>query len=137
MILSSVLADAAAADAATAAGGRGRGGLGLGVCGTVLLSLSSASGPDLLLRALEQHCEYARTATGGWVLRPPAPTGGQEASPGTPAGGWLVVFLDEVNLPAEDRYGTQRIIAFMRGLVEQVCRERERDVVPVSVRGAS
>ena len=32
---------------------------------------------------------------------------------------WLVVFCDEINLPEEDTYGTQRVIMFMRQLVEQ------------------
>ncbi|KAL7555016.1 hypothetical protein ACHAWF_018608 [Thalassiosira exigua] len=31
---------------------------------------------------------------------------------------WLVVFCDEINLPEEDSYGTQRVIMFMRQLVE-------------------
>jgi dynein heavy chain 1, cytosolic len=31
---------------------------------------------------------------------------------------WLVVFCDEINLPEEDTYGTQRVIMFMRQLVE-------------------
>jgi dynein heavy chain 1, cytosolic len=34
-------------------------------------------------------------------------------------GKWLVVFCDEINLPSEDKYGTQRVIAFMRHVVEQ------------------
>ncbi|KAJ2892154.1 dynein heavy chain, partial [Coemansia aciculifera] len=55
---------------------------------------------------VEQHCEYRRTAN-GMVLAPLA------------IGRWLVVFCDEINLPAEDRYGTQRVISFLRGLVER------------------
>ncbi|KAJ2799761.1 dynein heavy chain, partial [Coemansia helicoidea] len=70
------------------------------------LNFSSATGPDLVRRALEQHCEYRRTP-GGTVLAPMIP------------GRWLVVFCDEVNLPAADTYGTQRVIAFVRGLVER------------------
>lgn len=31
---------------------------------------------------------------------------------------WLVVFCDEINLPENDAYGTQRVIMFMRQLVE-------------------
>jgi dynein heavy chain 1, cytosolic len=31
---------------------------------------------------------------------------------------WLVVFCDEINLPAADKYGTQRVISFIRQLVE-------------------
>ena len=32
---------------------------------------------------------------------------------------WLVVFCDEINLPENDLYGTQRVIMFIRHLVEQ------------------
>lgn len=46
-------------------------------------------------------------------------------------GKWLVVFCDEINLPAEDKYGTQRVIAFIRHVVEQVRRGgREKGVRP-------
>lgn len=39
----------------------------------------------------------------------------------TPRGGkWLVIFCDEINLPSEDKYGTQRVISFMRHVVELV-----------------
>ena len=30
----------------------------------------------------------------------------------------IKVFCDEINLPDEDEYGTQRIISFMRQLIE-------------------
>ena len=123
MILSAVLAAAAASGGP--AGGLG----GAAVCGVAHLSFSSASGPELLLRALEQHCEYGRSPSGGWVLRPPTPPprasddalGGSSAADdaAAPLPPWLVVFCDEINLPAQDRYGTQRLVAFMRGLVEQ------------------
>jgi dynein heavy chain 1 len=33
-------------------------------------------------------------------------------------GRWLIVFCDEINLPAQDKYGTQRVIFFLRQLVE-------------------
>ncbi|PIA14754.1 hypothetical protein COEREDRAFT_46106 [Coemansia reversa NRRL 1564] len=70
------------------------------------LNFSAATGPALVLRALEQRCEYRRTPRGA-VLGPAA------------AGRWLVVFCDEINLPAADKYGTQRVVAFLRGLVER------------------
>ncbi|KAJ2748034.1 dynein heavy chain, partial [Coemansia sp. BCRC 34490] len=70
------------------------------------LNFSSATTPDLVLKTFEQHCEYRKTP-GGVVLAPAA------------IGRWLVVFCDEINLPAPDRYGTQRVIAFLRGLVER------------------
>ncbi|KRT81614.1 AAA protein, partial [Oryctes borbonicus] len=34
-------------------------------------------------------------------------------------GRWLVLFCDEINLPDMDTYGTQRVIMFLRQLVEQ------------------
>jgi dynein heavy chain 1, cytosolic len=34
-------------------------------------------------------------------------------------GKWLVVFCDEINLPATDKYGTQRVITFIRQLTER------------------
>ncbi|DAA79594.1 TPA_exp: Uncharacterized protein A8136_0367 [Trichophyton benhamiae CBS 112371] len=37
----------------------------------------------------------------------------------TQIGRWLVIFCDEINLPARDQYGTQRAISFLRQLVEQ------------------
>jgi len=37
----------------------------------------------------------------------------------TVMGKWLVTFCDECNLPAADKYGTQRVITFLRQLVEQ------------------
>lgn len=70
------------------------------------LNFSSATTPDLLLKSFEQHCEYRKTLN-GVVLSPPA------------IGRWLVIFCDEINLPAQDKYGTQRVISFMRQLVEQ------------------
>ncbi|KAJ1930559.1 dynein heavy chain [Tieghemiomyces parasiticus] len=78
------------------------------------LNFSSATTPALLLKTFEQYCEYRRTPTGP-VL-----------SPATP-GRWLVVFCDEVNLPAPDRYGTQRVVAFLRQLVERGGFWRARD----------
>jgi dynein heavy chain 1 len=70
------------------------------------LNFSSATTPDLLVKTFEQYCEYRKTLN-GVVLSP------------TQIGRWLVVFCDEINLPAPDRYGTQRAITFLRQLVEQ------------------
>jgi dynein heavy chain 1 len=33
-------------------------------------------------------------------------------------GKWLILFCDEINLPDMDQYGTQRVISFLRQLVE-------------------
>ena len=69
------------------------------------LNFSSATTPELILKTLDQHCEYRKTPN-GVILSPVA------------LGKWLVVFCDEINLPAVDKYGTQRVISFMRQLIE-------------------
>ena len=73
---------------------------------TIGLNFSSATTPDLLIKAFEQYCEYRKTLN-GVILQP------------SQAGRWLVVFCDEINLPAPDQYGTPRAISFLRQLVEQ------------------
>jgi dynein heavy chain 1 len=70
------------------------------------LNFSSATTPDLLIKTFEQYCEYKKTLN-GVVMSP------------NQIGRWLVLFCDEINLPAPDRYGTQRAISFLRQLVEQ------------------
>jgi dynein heavy chain 1 len=72
----------------------------------ISLNFSSATSPELILKTFQHHCEYKRTPK-GTVLRP------------TATGKWLVVFCDEINLPANDKYGTQRVISFIRQLTEQ------------------
>lgn len=70
------------------------------------LNFSSATTPDLLIKTFEQYCEYRKTLN-GVVMSP------------SQIGRWLVIFCDEINLPAPDQYGTQRAISFLRQLVEQ------------------
>ena len=74
------------------------------------LNFSSTTTPELILKTLQQHCELVQTSKRGTVLRP-SPTFGPNR--------WLVIFCDEINLPAEDKYGTVRVISFLRQLVEQ------------------
>ncbi|KAJ3385444.1 hypothetical protein HDU84_002244 [Entophlyctis sp. JEL0112] len=69
------------------------------------LNFSSATTPELIIKTFEQHCEFRKTPNGVFL----AP---QVASR------WLVVFCDEINLPAIDKYGTQRVISFLRQLVQ-------------------
>ncbi|KAK9719430.1 dynein heavy chain [Basidiobolus ranarum] len=69
------------------------------------LNFSSATTPELILKTFEQHCEYRKTPNG--VMLSPILIGK-----------WLVVFCDEINLPATDKYGTQRVISFIRQLIE-------------------
>ena len=70
------------------------------------LNFSSATMPELIIKTFEQYCEYKKTLN-GLVLAP------------TQIGRWLVIFCDEINLPAPDKYGTQRAISFLRQLIEQ------------------
>ena len=69
------------------------------------LNFSSATTPELLLKTFDHYCEYKRTPS-GLTMQP------------TVINKWLVLFCDEINLPDEDSYGTQRVIAFIRQLVE-------------------
>ncbi|XP_055327511.1 dynein heavy chain, cytoplasmic-like [Paramacrobiotus metropolitanus] len=70
------------------------------------LNFSSASTPELLLKTFDHYCEYRKTPNG--VVLAPLQT--QK---------WLVLFCDEINLPDEDKFGTQRVISFIRQLVER------------------
>jgi len=70
------------------------------------LNFSSSTTPDLILKTFDQYCEYRRTPN-GVVLAP------------TQINKWLVVFMDECNLPAADDYETVRVVTFVRQLIEQ------------------
>lgn len=70
------------------------------------LNFSSATSPELLLKTFDHYCEYRKTPN-GMVLSP------------VQLGKWLVLFCDEINLPDMDKYGTQRVISFLRQMVEQ------------------
>ncbi|EDQ84975.1 uncharacterized protein MONBRDRAFT_12266 [Monosiga brevicollis MX1] len=70
------------------------------------LNFSSTTTPELLMKTFDQYCEYRRTAN-GLVLAP------------TQLNKWLIVFMDECNLPAADKYNTVKVITFVRQLVEQ------------------
>ncbi|TRY63473.1 hypothetical protein TCAL_02090 [Tigriopus californicus] len=69
------------------------------------LNFSSATTPELLMKTFDHYCEYKKTPK-GLVLAP------------NQIGKWLVMFCDEINLPDEDGYGTQKVISFLRQLVE-------------------
>ena len=79
--------------------------------GVVLTSLnfSSRTTPEIILKIFQQYCKYVRR--GKDIILEPAESLGAQS--------WLVVFCDEINLPEEDTYGTQKVIMFMRQLVEQ------------------
>ena len=90
--------------------------------GTELVQLNFSSGttPALILKTFEQYCEYERKSK-GLVLKPVQP------------GKWLIVFCDEINLPANDAYGTQRVISFMRQLVKHGGFYRPKDLQWVAI----
>ena len=72
----------------------------------VSVNFSSKTLPSLIMKIFDQYGVYHKTP-GGLVLRPAVPDK------------WLIIFCDEVNLPEQDAYGTQRVISFLRQLVEQ------------------
>ena len=74
----------------------------------VNLNFSSRTTPEIILKTFAQYCSYVRRGKDIY-LEPVENLGAQS---------WLVVFCDEINLPEEDKYGTQRVIMFMRQLVE-------------------
>ena len=59
----------------------------------VFINFSSSTTPDLILKTFDQYCETRKTNT-GFVMSP------------AQDGKWLVVFCDEINLPACDKYAT-------------------------------
>ncbi|XP_076442165.1 cytoplasmic dynein 1 heavy chain 1-like isoform X5 [Babylonia areolata] len=69
------------------------------------LNFSSATTPELLLKTFDHYCEFRRTPN-GIVLSP------------VQLNKWLVLFCDEINLPDMDKYGTQRVISFLRQMME-------------------
>eukprot|EP00043_Microstomoeca_roanoka_P020037 m.234910 g.234910 ORF g.234910 m.234910 type:complete len:4574 (+) comp17091_c0_seq1:164-13885(+) len=70
------------------------------------LNFSSSTSPELILKTFDQYCEYRNTPN-GIVLAP------------TQMNKWLVVFMDECNLPAPDAYETVRVVTFLRQMIEQ------------------
>lgn len=81
------------------------------VRGVILASLnfSSRTTPEIIMKIFAQYCTYVRK--GKDTVLEPAESFGSNT--------WLIVFCDEINLPENDAYGTQRVIMFMRQLVEQ------------------
>lgn len=69
------------------------------------LNFSSATTPELMLKTFDHYCEYRKTPN-GLVLSP------------IQLNSWIIIFCDEINLPDEDKYGTQRVISFIRQILE-------------------
>ena len=59
----------------------------------IFINFSSSTTPELILKTFDQYCETKKTNSG--LLMCPVQ-----------ASKWLVVFCDEINLPAADKYGT-------------------------------
>ena len=74
------------------------------------LNFSSSTTPDLILKTFAQYCEVVDSPD-GLVMQPNKQSFRDHQ--------WLVVFCDEINLPAADKYGTQTVIMFLRQLVER------------------
>lgn len=72
----------------------------------VWLNFSSGTQPELVLKVFDQYCEFAK-GPNGWTVAPKE------------QGKWLCIFCDEINLPATDAYNTQKVITFLRQLVER------------------
>lgn len=70
------------------------------------LNFSSSTTPELLMQTFEQYCDYQK-GPNGTILSPKQ------------QGKWLVIFCDEINLPLPDKYGTQKVISFLRQLIER------------------
>ena len=72
----------------------------------IFINFSSSTTPAMIQKQFDHYCEYTKTHL-GIILRPKM------------LNKWLVVFCDEINLPDEDKYGTQAVITFLRQLTEQ------------------
>jgi len=74
------------------------------------LNFSSGTSPDILYKVFAQYCEIIDSPD-GLIMQPTRQSYSEDK--------WLIIFCDEINLPAVDKYNTQRIIMFMRQLIEQ------------------
>jgi dynein heavy chain 1, cytosolic len=77
-------------------------------CQMIFVNFSSSTTPELILRSFDQYCEYKKTTKNEQLILRPKQTNK-----------WLIVFCDEINLPETDKYGTQKVISFLRQLTEQ------------------
>nr|CCC91421.1 putative dynein heavy chain, cytosolic [Trypanosoma congolense IL3000] len=88
----------------------------------VFLNFSSATRPENVIRALEQYCTIQNRMSQGLVM---TPTNGKR----------LLLFCDEINLPAADQYGTQHVVQFLRQLIERSGYYRTHDNVWITLEG--
>jgi dynein heavy chain 1 len=81
----------------------------------VFLNFSSTTSPETIIKSIEQYCTVKNTMQGLVA----SPTSGKK----------LIIFCDEINLPSADKYGTQRVVQFMRQLTERGGYFRSKDNV--------
>ena len=80
----------------------------------IFVNFSSSTTPELILKQFEHYCIYEEVSK-VITLKP------KQINKN------LVLFCDEINLPDEDKYGTQCIITFLRQLTEQKGFWRNKD----------
>ena len=85
----------------------------------VFLNFSSGTTVTTIMKALEQYCTVHDTARGLVMV----PSSGKQ----------LLLFCDEINLPALDRYGTQVVVQLLRQLIERKGFFRARDNMWINV----
>ncbi|KPA85750.1 dynein heavy chain cytosolic putativee [Leptomonas pyrrhocoris] len=85
----------------------------------VFLNFSSGTTVTTIMKALEQYCTVHDTARGLVMV----PSSGKQ----------LLLFCDEINLPALDRYGTQVVVQLLRQLIERKGFFRARDNTWINV----
>ncbi|KPI89424.1 putative dynein heavy chain cytosolic [Leptomonas seymouri] len=85
----------------------------------VFLNFSSGTTITTIMKALEQYCTVHDTVRGLVMV----PTSGKQ----------LLLFCDEINLPALDHYGTQVVVQLLRQLIERKGFFRSRDNVWINV----
>lgn len=71
----------------------------------IAMNFSSTASPELVIQALEMHCEYSESTDGSKVL---SPSGSR----------WAALFIDEINLPQPNENGVVPVIQFLHMMVE-------------------
>lgn len=70
----------------------------------IAINFSKETTINSIIKSLEQQCDYKKQPN-GVVLSPKIP------------GKWIILFCDEMNLPEVDKYGSQKVIQFLRQLI--------------------
>ena len=72
---------------------------------TINVNLSNCSSIDFVLQTLEQFTIYVKSST-SLKMRPKS------------GGSFLIFIFNDLNLPSLDKYGTQRVVEFLRQIIE-------------------